>query len=296
LRYFVVRNVLLAVGNFSNRTMNQKSTFGILAYPASHSLSPAMHNAAFEELGIDAQYEFFEKSLEKLEDFIREVRETKIAGLSVSIPHKEKIIPLLDEVTDAAKEIGAVNTVFWKDDKLVGDNTDWMGFLSALEEKIDANNKKVVILGGGGAARAIVYALLSKNCDVSVITREAWEFEGLQKDFGEQIKNYDFIQNLENYDPDILVNSTPLGMKGKFEKMSFVDPIWFKSHQPLVFDIVYNPQETRLLRDSEATGCETIAGIKMFVYQGVAQFTKWFPKEAAPFEVMKKVAKEESLE
>ncbi|MCF7836365.1 shikimate dehydrogenase [Candidatus Gracilibacteria bacterium] len=247
--------------------------FGILAYPAGHSLSPAMHNAAFKKLGIDASYEFFETPPEKLEEFIQRVRTEHIDGLSISIPHKEKIIPLLDEVTDAAQEIGAVNTVFWRDKKLVGDNTDWLGFSKSFDNSIE--NKKVVVLGGGGAARAIIYALLKNNCEVSVITREAWEFEGLQKDFGERIKNYDFIQNLDNYSPEILVNSTPLGMKGKFEEMSFVDPVWFESHQALVFDIVYSPRETKLVQDAKAAGCETIEGLQMLVNQAVAQFEKF---------------------
>jgi shikimate dehydrogenase len=247
--------------------------FGILAYPAGHSLSPAMHNAAFKELGIDASYEFFETPPEKLEEFIQRVREEHIDGLSVSIPHKEKIIPLLDEVTDAAREIGAVNTVYWRDEKLVGDNTDWLGFLKSFDKPIE--NKKVVVLGGGGAARAIIYALFKNNCEVSVITREAWEFKGLQKDFGERIKNYDFIQNLDNYNPDILVNSTPLGMKGKFEEMSFVPPEFFENHKPLVFDIVYNPRETKLMQSAKTTGCETIEGLQMLVNQAVAQFEKF---------------------
>lgn len=253
------------------RKMSKK--FGILAYPAGHSLSPAMHNAAFKKLGIDASYEFFETPPEKLEEFIQRVRTEHIDGLSISIPHKEKIIPLLDEVTDAAQEIGAVNTVFWRDKKLVGDNTDWLGFSKSFDNSIE--NKKVVVLGGGGAARAIIYALLKNNCEVSVITREAWEFEGLQKDFGERIKNYDFIQNLDNYSPEILVNSTPLGMKGKFEEMSFVDPVWFESHQALVFDIVYSPRETKLVQDAKAAGCETIEGLQMLVNQAVAQFEKF---------------------
>lgn len=255
-------------------------TFGILAYPAGHSLSPVMHNAAFAELEIDAKYDFFEISSEKLEEFVQKVRTEKIAGLSVSIPHKEKIIPLLDEVEDSAKKIGAVNTVFWQDEKLVGDNTDWIGAQLALEKntKTQLDAKNVVVLGGGGAARAIIFALLSKSCDVSVITREEWEIEGLKKDFGDQIK-YDFIQNLDDHNPDILINSTPLGMKGKFEGMSFVDPKWFEKHQPLVFDIVYNPQETQLLKDARAVGCQTIAGLHMLVWQGVRQFKKFTGKE-----------------
>lgn len=249
-----------------------------------------MHNAAFVKLGIDAQYEFFEKSPEELASFIQEVREKRMSGLSVSIPHKEKIIPLLDEVTDAAREIGAVNTVYCPSTgsgqgKLIGDNTDWLGFLTALEQRIQVSDKKAVILGGGGAARAIIYALLSKNCEVSVITREAWEFEGLQKDFGEKIKNYDFIQNLDKYDSDILINSTPLGMKGDFEGKSFVDPAWFENHKPLVFDIVYNPRETKLLQDAKAAGCETIEGLQMLVNQAVAQCQRFTGKDI-DFETM----------
>jgi shikimate dehydrogenase len=272
--------------------MCKKQKFGILAYPAGHSLSPAMHNVAFAELGINAQYEFFETSPEELKNFIQQVRETKIAGLSVSIPHKEKIIPLLDKITKAAKTIGAVNTIFWQDDQLMGDNTDWLGFLHALEEKIDARKKNVVLLGGGGAARAIAYALLTRDCEVSIITREVWELEGLKKDFGSQIRNYDFIQNLDKYNPDILVNSTPLGMKGKFEKMSFVDAKWFKNHKPLVFDIVYNPRETKLLLDAKNAGCEIIFGIEMFIRQGATQFEKWFSGNVAPVEIMRKVVSE----
>ncbi len=249
-------------------------TFGILAYPAGHSLSPAMHNAAFAELGIDAEYKFFEKSPEELENFIREVREKHIDGLSVSIPHKEKIIPLLDEVEDSAKKIGAVNTVFWRDGKLLGANTDWIGFLMALNFPKDIKKTEVVLLGGGGAARAIVYGLLENKCEVTVVTREAWEFEGLKKDFGDRIK-YDFIQNLNDHNPDILINSTPLGMKGKFEGMSFVDPRWFEKHQPLIFDIVYNPRETQLLKDARTAGCETIEGLNMLVHQAVFQFEKF---------------------
>ena len=238
-----------------------------------------MHNAAFAKLEIDARYDFFERSPEELEEFIQEVREKHIDGLSVSIPHKEKIIPLLDEVEDSSKKIGAVNTVFWRDGKLVGANTDWLGFSKALEMKIDAAGKKAIVLGGGGAARAICYALFEKNCEVSVITREVWEFEGLQKDFGDRIQNFDFIQNLANYNPDILVNATPLGMKGEFEGKSFVPAEYFENHKPLVFDIVYNPRETKLLKDARAAGCETIEGLRMLVYQAIFQLKLWLPEK-----------------
>lgn len=240
-----------------------------------------MHRAAFQELSIDATYDFFEVPPEQLTEFFaNEVRTKKIDGLSVSIPHKVAVMPLLDETEDSAHKIGAVNTVFWKDGKLVGANTDWLGFLQAFEQNIDGKN--VVILGGGGAARALVFALLEKKCDVTVVTREAWEFETIKKDFGVAT---DFITNLDNYNPDILVNTTPLGMKGDFEGKSFVDPNWFTSHKPLVFDIVYNPRETKLLADARAAGCETIEGLKMLVNQAVAQFEK-FTGESVKFEKM----------
>ncbi|MFA6458524.1 MAG: shikimate dehydrogenase [Patescibacteria group bacterium] len=255
--------------------------FGILAYPAGHSLSPAMHRAAFRELGIDATYDFFEIPPEQLAEFFKEkVRTHAIDGLSVSIPHKVAVIPLLDEIEDSARKIGAVNTVFWRDEKLVGANTDWLGFLQAFDRPIE--DKKVVVLGGGGAARALVFALLEKKCAVTVVTREAWEFEAIQKDFGSAT---DFITNLANYNPDILVNTTPLGMKGAFEGKSFVDPNWFVSHKPLVFDIVYNPRETQLLKDARSAGCETIEGLKMLVNQAVAQFEK-FTGATVKFEKM----------
>ncbi|MCF7845621.1 MAG: shikimate dehydrogenase [Candidatus Peribacteraceae bacterium] len=255
--------------------------FGILAYPAGHSLSPAMHSAAFRELGIEATYDFFEIPPEELESFFQnEVRTGKIDGLSVSIPHKVEVIKFLDEVTDAAKKIGAINTVYWQDEKLMGDNTDWLGFLNSFEDPIET--KKVVVLGGGGAARAIVFALLEQNCEVTVITREAWEYEGIQKDFAVAT---DLITNLDQHNPNILINATPLGMQGKFAGQSFVDPKFFDNHKPLVFDIVYNPRETKLLSDAKKSGCKTIEGLQMLVNQAVYQFEK-FTGKPVTFETM----------
>lgn len=257
--------------------------FGILAYPAGHSLSPAMHRAAFQELGIDATYDFFEVPPGQLEKFFTEqVRTHAIDGLSVSIPHKVAVMPLLDEIEDSARKIGAVNTVFWKDKKLCGTNTDWIGADMALmlgKPKTtiwNFNNKEVVVLGGGGAARAIVFMLLQHNCSITVITREEWEFAGIKKDFGVAT---DFISNLGNYSPEILINTTPLGMKGKFEGMSFAPESYFKNHKPLVFDIVYNPRETQLLKDAHTAGCETIEGLEMLVRQAMGQLKLWLSPE-----------------
>lgn len=267
-------------------------TFGILAFPAGHSLSPAMQTAAFDELGIDAKYQTFEIPPEKLEDFIQKVRSEKIAGLSVSIPHKVEIMPLLDEVSPSARKIGAVNTVFWKDKKLVGENTDRLGAVVALQAKVATTekptlaDKKVVLLGGGGAARAVVSGLLEEGAEVVVITREPWESAGIQKDFGVRC---DLILNLEKYSPDILINATPLGMAGELVEQSFVQSAFFEKCRPLVFDLVYNPAETRLLREARAAGCQTLAGLEMFVWQGASQFKIWTNKDA-PITVMRAAA------
>jgi shikimate dehydrogenase len=264
--------------------------FGILAYPAGHSLSPALHTAAFAQAGIDATYEKFEIPPEGLADFLQKVRTEKVAGLSVSIPHKVAIIPLLDEIDDAARQIGAVNTVFWQDSKLVGTNTDWLGAIETLETVTDLADKKVVLLGGGGAARAICYGLLERGAEVTVITREAWEFAGIQKDFS---VSCDLIANLNNYQSEILINATPLGMAGDLEGQSFVMSEYFEDHKPLVFDIVYNPAETKLLADAATAGCETLAGLGMLVRQGARQFTIWTGQEAPVGEMQ--AAAEEAL-
>ncbi len=256
--------------------------YGILAYPAGHSLSPVMHTTAFKELGIDATYEKFEKSPEELKEFIQLVRDEHIDGLSVSIPHKVEIMPLLDELDESAQRIGAVNTVYWRAGQLVGTNTDWRGAVDTLETAIDLKAQKVVLLGGGGAARAIVYGLQQRGANVTVFTREAWEYEGIQKDFGVQC---DLVTNLAQYQPDLLINATPLGMAGELAGQSFVPVEYFETHRPLVFDIVYNPAETKLLADAKAAGCETLAGLGMLVRQGAAQFKIWTERDA-PVETM----------
>lgn len=261
-----------------------KQQFGILAYPASHSLSPLLHNQAFAACGLSAQYNFFEIPPAKLAEFFQKVREEKIAGLSVSLPHKVTCRAFLDECEEAAEKIGAVNTVFWHQEKLVGTNTDFGGALAALQTKIDPAQKKIVVLGGGGAARAVVFALQQAQAQaIQIITRELAESAGLQKDFGVPT---DTIANLANYKPEILINTTPLGMRGELEGQSFVPSEFFTQCQPLVFDIVYTPKKTRLLQDAQAAGCLTIPGSEMFLQQAIRQFEIW-TKQPAPIKTMR---------
>lgn len=264
--------------------MDPQLKFGVLGHPIGHSISPAMLGAAFREKKIPAHFEKFDVPPEELGKFVERVRSEDIRGLSVTIPHKMEIMQYLDEIEEHAKKIHAVNTVFWKGKLLCGTNTDWLGAVRTLESKGHLKNKKVVVLGGGGAAHALVYGLLEAEArEVVVLTREAWEFEDLQKNFSTLV--YDFIQNLEKYSPDILINTTPLGMKGKFEGKSFVSKEYFIEHKPLVFDIVYTPAETKLLADARAAGCETLEGLGMLVRQGAKQFEIWTGKRA-PVEAM----------
>jgi len=234
-----------------------------------------MLGAAFAEKNVAASFEKFDIPPEKLGEFVERVRAERVAGLSVTIPHKIEIMKHLDEIEDSAEKIGAVNTVFWQGEKLVGTNTDWIGFLDTLEEKIGARGKSAVILGAGGAAHAIAHALLERDCKITVIAREKWEFADLEKHFAGRGLQFDFISNLGKYSPEILVNSTPLGMAGKFEGKSFVPAEFFAEKNPLVFDIVYSPRETKLLADARAAGCEIIPGLGMLVRQGAKQFEIW---------------------
>lgn len=259
--------------------------FGILAFPAGHSLSPVIQTAAFKLAGLEARYDFFEVPPAGLADFFQRVHTEKIAGLSVSIPHKVACLNFLDECEVAARQIGAVNTVFWRGGKLRGTNTDFLGALQAIQMKIDPQGKKVVILGGGGAARAVTYALKGVGARIQVLTRELEESVGLQQDFGVAV---DVVANLANYRPEILINTTPVGMQGEFEGQSFVPASFFAGCQPFVFDVVYTPKETRLLQLAAAAGCVTLGGLEMLLRQAAEQFRIWTGREV-PLEVLRGV-------
>lgn len=260
--------------------------YGILAFPAAHSLSPAMQNAAFQAVGIPATYEKFEIPTEELGDFMFRVREEKIAGLSVSIPHKKTVMLFLDAISEDAKKIGAVNTVYWQGEKLIGENTDWVGSNEALFLSINPTGKTVVVIGSGGSSRAVIYGLKKRGVkEIIVLSRKP--AEDLVNDFGVEV---DTLENLAKYTPEILINTTPLGMLGENENESPASAEYLAKHKPLVFDLVYNPRETKLLREAREAGCKTLSGIEMLLYQGVKQFEIWSGKPA-PAEVMERLLK-----
>lgn len=263
--------------------------FGIVAYPASHSKSPQMHQAAFDHLSIDATFDRHEIKPQQLPQFITQrVRsEPRIEGLAVSLPHKQSIIPLLDKIDESAQKIGAVNTVFWDDQKLCGTNTDWIGCSRSLAEQYDVTDTKVLVLGAGGAARSVVYALIRDGADQIIIAnRTDQTAQHMAHDFGVQWKS---LSDLHPEEYHLVINTTPLGMKGTHPSLSPLPSEFWRAHLT-AYDIVYTPLQTQFLLDAHNAGAKTISGQKMFVYQGMAQFELWTGKQA-PQSVMQNAAK-----
>ncbi len=271
----------------------QTEIYGILGNPVSHSLSPFMHNAAFKARNMNAVFIPFE--IKNLDEFIKrfvkkETREVKLnfKGFSVTIPHKQAIIKHLDSIDETAKRIGAVNTVKIVDGKLQGFNTDAPGFIEPLRNSYgDLCGAKVAILGSGGAARACVYALKKEGANVCVYARNLEKAENLAAEFEVELREL-VITNDALRDFDILVNTTPLGMKGRFEMETPLRAAQIESVK-LVYDLVYNPFETRLLKEAKSVGVPTIGGFAMLAAQGAAQFKIW-TGEAAPVKEMSAAA------
>ena len=257
-------------------------TYGILAHPVEHSQSPTIHNAGFEKLGIDAEYVKFDIKKDELKDFMQRVRDEKIAGLSVSMPHKIEIMQYLDYIEPAAKNMEAVNCVYWKNDKLCGTNTDYYGSIRALEEKTDLKGKKIVIFGAGGASHAIAYGLKEKGGIFTILDKTLQKSQELACKFKSEY-GMSSAHSITKY--DIIINATPLGMYPNTDT-SILEAKDLASHQ-IVYDIVYNPLNTKLIQEAQKVGCQVVTGEKMFLYQGVKQFEIWTGKEA-PVEAMEK--------
>ena len=253
--------------------------YGIIGNPVSHSLSPAMHNAALAASGIDAVYLPF-PALE-IEAAVTGLRGLGIQGVSVTIPHKETVMDLLDSIDPVAGKIGAVNTIINKNGILTGLNTDWLGATRALEEAIDLNGAKAVILGAGGSARAIGFGLLEREANFVLCSRTESRGRALADELGCPWISLDDTEQLSG---DILINATSVGMVPHIKNIPVPEGI--VSHFQVVMDIVYAPMKTRLLQEAETKGCLVINGLEMLLYQGVAQFELWTGK-TAPVSVMR---------
>ena len=268
---------------------------GVIGNPIEHSLSPAIHNAAFQELGLN--YVYLAWRVEAIGDAINGLRALgNFRGASVTIPHKVAAVSFLDEVERTACHIGAINTIVADGGRLTGHNTDATGALRALREGgVSLANQRVVMLGSGGAARAIAFALAAEGASerLDLLGIDDRECGVLASDLRAKTKlsvqkHHLSEESLTNTLPNalVLIHCTPTGMSPNVDETCVPSSLL---HVGLtVMDIVYNPRETRLLREARAVGCRTIPGLEMFLHQAAAQFELW-TNQPAPTEVMRRV-------
>lgn len=255
--------------------------YGVMGDPVSHSLSPAMHNAAFEKIGYNGVYMAF--PVKDVKSAVTGIRALNVKGVSVTIPHKISVMEYLDEIDDQAKEIGALNTIVNKDGHLFGYNSDCLGAINALLDKTDIKGKDVVIAGAGGAARAIAFGIVAEGGNLKILNQIKEEGEALAADLS---VSYFPLSDYKKHEAEIFINATPLGMTPDIETTP-VD-IDYLTKDMTVMDIVYNPLKTTLLREAEAKGATIVDGVAMFVYQGISQFESW-TGEKAPSDLMRQV-------
>lgn len=269
--------------------------FGIIGNPVEHSLSPAMHQAAYQQLKLPYTYTKTKLAHSQLKSFFKKLKTSDYAGLNVTVPFKESVLPFVNVISPEAKLIGAVNTLFIKDGKTFGFNTDGRGYLESLlrEKKWEAKNKRIVILGAGGAARGILAALCMAGAKKVTLTNRTYlKAEALAREFQNKFKKTKIaVAELESkiLEPifqktDLLVNTSSAGMTGNdFPSL----PLEKLPKKALVSDIVYRPVNTPLLKAAKKLRLKTHAGLGMLLYQGALAFEIW-TQHKAPIRVMKK--------
>ncbi len=273
---------------------------GLIGDPVEHSLSPCFQNAAFQNRGIDFIYVVFKIEKGRLETAIAGMRSLGIFGLNVTMPYKIDVVQYLDELDETAKSIGSVNTILNKKGKLIGFTTDGKGALEALKYNgVELPGKKVVVLGAGGASRSVSLTLAKEVKELVILNRTLGKAEELVKELkttqavntsvkAEELNHHNAQQELRN--ADILVNATSVGMR-PHERLMPVDSSFLRSDL-VVFDLVYEPLETRLLVEAKKKGATIIDGLTMLVFQGAISFETWTGVKA-PVEVMMEAAVKE---
>jgi len=273
----------------------QSKICGVIGDPIGHTISPAMHNAAFKALNLDYVYVPFRVSKEDLPRAVDGLRAFNIRGVNITIPHKVNIIPLLDEIDEFAQKIGSVNVVVNDSGRLVGYNTDAHGFLYALlDQGIEPEGQKVIVLGAGGASRSICFALAERGAILTIVNRTPGNAARFAAEMAEMtgqsiqvlsLNKANLAGALEN--SNILINTTSVGMYPHADS-TLVEHDILKPHLTVV-DIVYNPFKTKLLIEAEKAGARTISGIDMLIWQGALAFEIWTGKQP-PINIMRKDA------
>lgn len=256
---------------------------GLIGDPVEHSMSPPMHNAAFEYLGLDFAYVPFNVKKSDLGSAIKGAGSLGIKGLNVTIPHKTSVMEFLDVIDEAAELIGAVNTLKFDNNSVTGYNFDGIGAVRALEEVIKVKSKKVVIVGAGGAARAVAFQLILSGIEsMTIINRTPEKALKLKNEIESRIESNIYAGNLEILEKeiseaDIFIDTTPVGMSPHEDDLPVANANMMHSDL-VVNDLVYNPMDTVLLKEAQKAGAQTVSGLKMLLYQGAEAFRIWTGK------------------
>lgn len=275
--------------NISGRTR----VCGVIGDPVEHTLSPLIHNAAYQALKLDYVFLAFKVKPAQVAHAVHGMRALNIRGLNVTMPHKSVVLQHLDRVDLSAQIVNSVNTILNKENTLFGFNTDGIGALRAFKENgVETKGRKILLLGAGGAARAIAYTLAKETDEIAVLNRTAKTAKALAKILENalskkvttgSLSSSDVAQNLK--DSDIIVNATSVGMRPNFDESPV--PSRLLRSDLTIMDIVYNPLETRLIKEAKTVGANVINGVEMLIYQGAASFELWTGK-SAPVDVMRK--------
>jgi shikimate dehydrogenase len=273
--------------------------YGVLGDPVKHSKSPLMLNRAFQENGINAAYTAFHVTPDKLGAAIQGIRALGYGGVNVTIPHKLEVMQYLDDIDEGARLIGAVNTIVNRDGKLIGYNTDGIGYVRSLKEETGFNieGRTLLIIGAGGAARGVAYALAKESpATIYIVNRSMERAEQLSSDIGHimaRCVSVDLSALGQIPQVDFIVNTTSVGMFPRIDELP-IDSTWMKSwigSHTLVSDLVYNPLKTRFLREAANYGAKTHSGLGMFVYQGAYAFEYWTGQKA-PVAAMRSIVEQ----
>ncbi|MBN3525850.1 shikimate dehydrogenase [Paenibacillus apiarius] len=281
-----------AVGKQVRALDSSTALYAVIGDPIKHSKSPLMHNAALRSMNVNGIYAAFHVLPHELEQAVQGIRALGIGGVNVTIPHKERVMAYLDDIDESAQVIGAVNTIVRRGGKLIGYNTDGLGYVRSLKEEMmpDLSAARILLIGSGGAARGIAYALLKEGCqELSIANRTVERAQALADDLSPygQIRVVPLLEapDIDAEQADIVINTTSVGMHPDVEAIP-LNPDWLQAHL-IVSDIVYNPLDTALLQAARRTGCRTHSGLGMFVYQGAIAFEMWTGKQA-PAELMRR--------
>jgi 3-dehydroquinate dehydratase/shikimate dehydrogenase len=270
---------------------SQTSVLGVIADPIGHSLSPLVHNTALRQAGLNAVYVPFRVPAEHLDSFLADAPLWGIRGLSVTIPHKEAVLKKLSKFDPAVKGIGAANTLVWEKDDLIGFNTDFRAAMDSLERAVEASSlktldkKTALILGAGGAARAMAFGLKKEAADVVISSRTLKRAQQLAHSIGCEAIDW---SNRYGISPDIVINCSPIGMHPNVDETPY-DRTHMRNSM-VVFDMVYNPENTLLVKEARGQGCTVVTGVEMFVRQASLQF-RLFTGHDAPWELMRDTLK-----